>query len=158
MIGGMSANIIPFGSGPTAKFLEKRVKELAADSGNIRFQSFHVKERMDERNLNMRQVLECLRNGSRAGDPIKDEYGDWRLKLRMLVAGRRVQVVVAIKADPSPSSRQYSYRWRLPWQTVSTTTQKAVSIPFTLSMDMRSLKRQSAEALLFKTSMAYIRL
>jgi hypothetical protein len=70
MIGGMSAKIIRFRSGLTAKFLEQRVKELAADSGNIRFRSFHVKERMEERNLNMRQVLECIRNGSYVGEPI----------------------------------------------------------------------------------------
>ena len=99
MIGCMSAQIIRFRPGPTAKFLEQKVRELAADSGNIRFGPFHVKQRMGERNLNMRQVLECIRNGSRVGSPIKDEYGDWRLKLRRLVAGRRVQVVVAIKED-----------------------------------------------------------
>jgi hypothetical protein len=51
---------------------------------------------MRERNLNMRQVLECIRNGNYIGEPIKDEYGDCRLKLRRLVAGRRVKVVVAI--------------------------------------------------------------
>ena len=99
MIGRMSAKIIRLKSCPTTKFLEQRVKELAADSRNIQFLSFHVMERMDERNLNMRQMLECIRNGTPVEEPIKDEYGDWRLKLRRLVAGRRVQVVVAIKED-----------------------------------------------------------
>jgi hypothetical protein len=99
MIGDMSAQIIRLRSCLNAKFLEQRVKELAADSANIQFRSVHVKERMGERNLNMRQVLECIRNGNRVGEPMKDEYGDWRLKIRRRVAGRRVHVVVAIKED-----------------------------------------------------------
>jgi Domain of unknown function (DUF4258) len=97
MIANMSAKIIRFRS-CHAKFLEQRVKERASDSRNIRF-SFHAKERMEWRNLIMRQVLECIRNGNSAGEPIIDEYGDWRLKLRRLVAGRRIQVVVAIRED-----------------------------------------------------------
>jgi|ERR1700730_6541199 len=98
MIGCMNAKIIRFQSF-TAKLLEQKVKELAADSRNIQFRAFHVKERMEGRNLNMRQVLECIRNGSHVGEPLKDELGDWRIKLRRLVAGRRIQVVVAIKED-----------------------------------------------------------
>jgi hypothetical protein len=45
----------------------------------------------------MRQVLEALRHGSVIDGPTKDEWGDWRVKLQRRVAGRRVQIVVAMK-------------------------------------------------------------
>jgi hypothetical protein len=47
----------------------------------------------------MRQVLETLREGSPEGHPIRDRYGDWRIKLRHTASGRSVQVVVAVKQD-----------------------------------------------------------
>ena len=48
---------------------------------------------------NMRQFIETVRKGSAVGNPKLDQWGDWRIKLRRQVAGRRVQVVVAVKAD-----------------------------------------------------------
>ena len=45
----------------------------------------------------MRQVLEVLREGIGVDGPTLDEYGDFRIKLRRKVAGRRIQVVVAVK-------------------------------------------------------------
>ena len=45
----------------------------------------------------MRQALEVLRKGRPVSGPALDEYGDWRIKLTRKVAGRRVQVVVAVK-------------------------------------------------------------
>jgi len=44
-------------------------------------------------------VLETIRKGSAVGTPHLDEWGDWRIKLRRRVAGRRVQVIVAVKTD-----------------------------------------------------------
>jgi len=44
----------------------------------------------------MRQMLEVIRNGEPNQDPTLDEYGDWRIRLVRKVAGRRVQVVVAV--------------------------------------------------------------
>jgi hypothetical protein len=38
-----------------------------------------------------------LRKGEGISGPTKDQYGDWRIKVRRYVAGRRVQVVVAVK-------------------------------------------------------------
>jgi hypothetical protein len=46
----------------------------------------------------MRQVLDVLRLGEAVSEPKLDDYGDWRIKLRRFVAGRRVQVVVAVQA------------------------------------------------------------
>lgn len=45
----------------------------------------------------MRQVLDVLRNGEAIHGPTKDVWGDWRIKMRRMSAGRRVQVVVAVR-------------------------------------------------------------
>lgn len=79
--------------------MEAKVHELALDSANIDFEHPHFRERLAQRSLSMRQVLETLRQGEAVSEPTKDRYGDWRLKLRRFVAGRRVQVVVAVKPD-----------------------------------------------------------
>ena len=47
----------------------------------------------------MRSVLEVLRKGRSFGPPQLDDNGDWRLKMRRRVAGRRVEVVVAVYSD-----------------------------------------------------------
>jgi hypothetical protein len=65
----------------------------------MRFDEPHFQQQLVERGLNMRQVLETVRKGCPVGTPTLDQWGDWRIKLRRKVAGRRVQVVVALKAD-----------------------------------------------------------
>lgn len=65
----------------------------------MRFDHPHFQERLAERNLNMRHVLETVGKGLPTGNPKLDDWGDWRVKLRRKVAGRRVQVVVAVKSD-----------------------------------------------------------
>ena len=47
----------------------------------------------------MRFILETLRLGVATTKPKLDRYGDWRIKLKHTVAGRPVQVVVAVKED-----------------------------------------------------------
>jgi hypothetical protein len=54
---------------------------------------------MRERGVTMRQVFDVLRAGDGVNGPTLDQYGDWRIKLARYTAGRRVQVVVAIKKD-----------------------------------------------------------
>jgi len=44
----------------------------------------------------MRQMLEVIQNGEVIDGPRLDKFGDWRIKLSRKVAGRRVQVVVAV--------------------------------------------------------------
>ena len=80
--------------------LEARVHALsAADSLNVRMSEPHFKDRMLERGVDMRSVLEVLRTGTSVGSPELDDYGDWRIKMRRKVAGRRVDVVVAVCAN-----------------------------------------------------------
>ena len=97
----MAAEIVPIGQPkpkppPTLSELVQRVHELAKDSDNIGFLSPHAQMRMQQRGITMRLVLETLRKGEGISGPTKDQYGDWRIKLRRHVAGRRVQVVVAV--------------------------------------------------------------
>lgn len=100
----MTANILPFRHPkhrrPSADELVQRVRALLAqDTDNVRFDNPHVKTRMAQRVLVMRQVIEACRLGECVSGPTLDDYGDWRIKLRRVVAGRRVQVVVAVKED-----------------------------------------------------------
>lgn len=97
----MCSNVVPFpvpnGPPPTREELVAVVKWLALDSNNIYWEHPHVKLRMDQRSIHMRQVLETLRQGIGIHGPTLDKYGDWRIKMLRLVAGRRIQVVVAVK-------------------------------------------------------------
>jgi hypothetical protein len=56
----------------------------------------HLQLRMHQRNISMRQMLEVIAEGEAIDGPRLDQYGDWRIKLARKVAGRRVQVVVAV--------------------------------------------------------------
>ena len=100
----MGASVIPFRGArresPPVEQMVERVQALStADSLNVRMNEPHFKERMMERGIDMRLVLEVLRRGRAVGHPKLDEFGDWRITMRRKVAGRRVHVVVAICAD-----------------------------------------------------------
>lgn len=81
---------------PSREELLALLRELANDTINMRIDAPHVQDRMEKRHISMRQVLDVVRNGEVIDGPKLDQYGDWRLKLKRLSAGRRVQVVVAI--------------------------------------------------------------
>jgi Domain of unknown function (DUF4258) len=84
---------------PTADQLVARIRAMCLTHGGMRFDHPHVQRRLTERTLNMRQVLETVRKGSPTGSPELDQWGDWRIKLRRTAAGRKVQVIVAVKTD-----------------------------------------------------------
>lgn len=85
-------------AGQAASF-ESRVHSLAMDSANLQFRHPHFQARLAERQITMRQVLEVLRKGCVIDGPNIDKWGDPRVKLQRRVAGRRVQVVVAVKEE-----------------------------------------------------------
>jgi hypothetical protein len=62
----------------------------------------HLQERMAQRGKTMRDILETVRKGEGVSGPVVDKYGDWRIRMRRSVAGRRVQVVVAVRERTSP--------------------------------------------------------
>lgn len=90
---------------PSVRQFTMRIRDLTNrdslrhDPTRLRFSQPHAAQRMAERNINMRQVLETLRKGKASNAPELDQFGDWRIKLTRKVAGRRVQVVVALKAN-----------------------------------------------------------
>lgn len=82
---------------PSLKELASRVNSLASlDSRNVHMLVPHFRERMEERGITARLVLEVLRAGYGSGKPTLDPSGDWRITMRRKVAGRRVHVVVAV--------------------------------------------------------------
>jgi hypothetical protein len=89
--------VVPFEQAPSAERLVERIRSLAMESANLRYSPKHFKERLDSRQISMRQVLETVRRGEPVGAPRKDEFGDWRVKLKWHSAGRKVQVVVAVQ-------------------------------------------------------------
>jgi len=84
---------------PTAEQLVGRIRAMSLESERMRFEHPHFKERLLHRKLNMRQVLETIKKGCPVGVPRLDQWGDWRIKLKKMAAGRTVQVVVAVKSD-----------------------------------------------------------
>ena len=84
---------------PTLSELVDRVRALAKDSDNIGFMSPDLKERMRVRGKVMREILELLKKGEGVKGPDLDEFGDYRIKLRRCVCGKRTQVVVAVREN-----------------------------------------------------------
>jgi hypothetical protein len=98
----MTAEIVPIGqpklkSQPTLAELVDRVRVIAKDTENIWFLHPHLQKRMALRGKTMRDILETFRKGEGVSGPTMDRYGDWRIKIRRFTAGRRVQVVVAVR-------------------------------------------------------------
>lgn len=82
---------------PTLGELVDRVHKLSKDSSNMMLPHPHLKERMIRRGRTMREILETLRKGEGIMKPTLDDYGDYRIKMRRVVAGKRIQVVVAVR-------------------------------------------------------------
>ena len=81
---------------PSREELVARLRALAMQSSNMRMDHPHLQKRFAQRGITMRQMLEVIRNGDAIDGPRLDPWGDWRIKLVRKVAGRRVQVVVAV--------------------------------------------------------------
>src|SRR5262249_8917571 len=84
-------------SKPTVRELVARLRELAKDSANMGLPSPHLQLRMRQRNRTMRDILETVKKGEAIAGPKLDHFGDWRIRLRRCVAGKRTQVIVAVR-------------------------------------------------------------
>lgn len=98
----MAATVVPFRQikpkpAPTLAQLVAQVRQIAKNRDNLGW-SDHFKSRLAQRGVTMRQVLDTLDSGDGVSARL-DQNGDWRVKLRRLAAGRRVQVVVAVKGS-----------------------------------------------------------
>ena len=90
----------PGGDPPPARQLAQHVHRLsAADTLNVRMDEPHFRERMLQRGVDIRSVLEVLREGRAVGNAEQDDYGAWRIEMSRRVAGRRVHVAVAVYED-----------------------------------------------------------
>ena len=88
----MTAVVVSFGlPRPTAEALIHRL----AREGKFAREPVMV-AKMAERQFSMRQMMETIKHGTINQGPWKDEYGDWRCRVKRRVAGRLVRVVVAI--------------------------------------------------------------
>ncbi len=79
----------------TASVAERRIKELAASSANIKWTA-HAQSRMNEREIFDVDVLRILRSGMIDGDPEKTPTGEWKCKMVLKLRGSREAGVVAI--------------------------------------------------------------
>jgi len=78
-----------------AGFLRK-LRAIVVDSDRVILTN-HAKQRMRQRRIGLRQVLECLRKG-RIHEPAHlTVHGDWKATLEHHVAGDVVKVAVAIE-------------------------------------------------------------
>lgn len=78
-----------------AGFLRK-LRAIVRDSDRIVLTK-HAKQRMGQRRINQRQIMECLRKG-RIYEPVHlTIQGDWKATLEHQYAGDVVRVAVAIE-------------------------------------------------------------
>ena|ERR1700722_8227732 len=97
----MATNVVPLRhptAPPTRAELASRVRANLIETGGALTLSLpHVPQRMLQRGVVMRQILDTIEKGEVTSGPTKDEYGDWRIKFMRKTCGRRVQVVVAVR-------------------------------------------------------------
>lgn len=74
----------------------KRLHAIAKDSNRVVLTN-HAKQRMRQRRINQRQLLECLRKGRISEPAHLTIQGDWKATLEHQYAGDVVRVAVAIE-------------------------------------------------------------
>jgi hypothetical protein len=73
--------------------------QQAAKESALHFDGPRLKGRMAARGISMTLVIETIKTGSAVSSPKLDKFGEWTIELRRHVAGRTVQVEVALGAD-----------------------------------------------------------
>ena len=74
----------------------KKLRTIAKDSNRVVLTS-HAKQRMIQRRINLRQVIECLRKGRISEPAHLTIQGDWKATVVHQYAGDVVKVAVAIE-------------------------------------------------------------
>ena len=74
----------------------KRLRATVRDSHRVVLTK-HAKQRMKQRRINQRQIMECLRRGRICESAQLTIQGDWKAVLEHQYAGDMVRVVVAIE-------------------------------------------------------------
>ena len=81
---------------PTDAGFLRKLRAIATDSDCVVLTK-HAKQRMRQRGINQRQIMECLRRGRICEPAHLTIQGDWKATLEHRYAGDRVGVVVAIE-------------------------------------------------------------
>jgi tRNA(His) 5'-end guanylyltransferase len=74
----------------------RRLRAIASDSGRV-IVTRHAKQRMRERGINLRQIMDCLRRGRIVESAHVTIHGDWKATLEHQSAGDRVRVAAGIE-------------------------------------------------------------
>ncbi len=74
------------------------IRELAADSGNVIILR-HCRERMEQRGITIRQILQCLRKGTIQEGPFLNDHCSWQVTMARHAAGDEISCVVAIEGN-----------------------------------------------------------
>ena len=74
----------------------KKLRVIAKESDRVVL-TRHAKQRMKQRRINQRQVMQCLRRGRVCEPAHLTIHGDWMATLEHRYAGDMVRVVVAIE-------------------------------------------------------------
>ena len=74
----------------------KKLRAIVKDSHRVVLTK-HAKQRMRQRRINQRQIIECLRKGRICEAAHMSIHGDWMATLEHQYAGDAVRVVVAIE-------------------------------------------------------------
>ena len=74
----------------------KNLRVIVKDSNRVVLTK-HAKQRMRQRRINQRQIIECLRKGRICEPAHLSIHGDWMATLEHQHAGDAVRVVVAIE-------------------------------------------------------------
>jgi hypothetical protein len=73
----------------------KLLREISADSSRVIFRT-HALQRMRQRKVTPVQVIACLARGTVSEPVALDHFGNWKLTVSHRVAGRELNVAVAI--------------------------------------------------------------
>ncbi len=74
----------------------KRLRSICQDTDRIVLTQ-HARQRMRQRRINMRQIVQCLRLGHIAEPAHPTIHGDWKATVEHQCAGDVVRVAVAIE-------------------------------------------------------------
>ncbi len=83
----------------TERSARKIIIDLATNhTARIRL-SKHVRQRMDERSVTLRQILSLLKSPHSlfSEGPYQSSNGDWKFNLRGIAAGQLINLVVALR-------------------------------------------------------------
>ena len=88
--------VIPFNNPFFDRDYCARHIKVCLERSDVDFEQPHFRERLQEREITMRQVLSTLQKGDIIDGPKQDFHNDFRVKMMRYVAGRKIQVVVAL--------------------------------------------------------------